>query len=99
MTNLASNPFYMGSVFPALKAIALVALLVTAGSFVLLLLRSVRYHRRMACLFERCANGEMSPRQLFLLARRDPEVREALVDWGKRDPEFLETLRDEGLYP
>lgn len=75
------------------------AFAVCAGVALAFMADKVRFHRRMAWLFRQVAENRMSPRELFLLARRDPEVREGLIQWGKRDPTFLEALRQEGLYP
>jgi hypothetical protein len=73
--------------------------LMIVGVALALMVDKVRFHRRMAWLFREVAENRMSPRELFLLARRDPEVREALIAWGKREPQILEALRHEGLYP
>jgi len=77
---------------------AFIALMIV-GIAMALMADKVRFHRRMAWLFRQVAENRMSPRELFLLARRDPEVREGLVEWSKRDPQFREALRREGLFP
>lgn len=89
-----------GAQFTAGKPIDwLFVAMMIVGIALALMADKVRFHRRMAWLFRQVAEGKMSVRQLFLLARRDSEVREGLIQWGKRDAKFLEALRQEGLYP
>ena len=74
--------------------------LMIVGIALALMADKVRFHRRMAWIFNQCAKRRMTVDELIELARRDAEVREGLGLWArKNNREFLDLLRREGLYP